>query len=154
VPNQLVNLSLLRAKRIMNLNPEEERIFVDCLRRDVPSPKARALFHLQFAAGSTVVTPENLPEIRGFLKEIYEPRAERALARHPVSFDKITVANRRAIRIRPSDKPEPAKTLLYFYGGGHITGYPEQDLSITAGLADYTAINVIAPEYRLAPVHP
>ena len=138
----------------MNLNPEETRIFAESLRPTSPSPIARALFQLQFAAGTTEVTPEDLPEIRGFLKEVYHPRAERALARHAVNVTHMTIAGRQAIKIKPSAGPEPAKTLLYFYGGGHITGYPEQDLSITAALADYAEINVIAPEYRLAPEHP
>ena len=138
----------------MNLSDDEKQIFAESLRPTSPSPFARALFQLQFAAGSTEVTPEVLPEIRNFLKEIYEPRAVRALARHPVSVQKITIAERPAIQIKPSAGPEPEKTLLYFYGGGHITGYPEQDLSITAALADYAQISVIAPEYRLAPEHP
>ena len=138
----------------MDLNQEERQIFAECLRPSLPSPSVRALFQLQFAAGTTVVTPEDLPEIRNFLREIYDIRGERAISRHPVSVEKIVIAERQAIRIQPSERPKPEKTLLYFYGGGHITGYPEQDLPITAALADYAHIDVVAPEYRLSPEHP
>jgi monoterpene epsilon-lactone hydrolase len=45
-------------------------------------------------------------------------------------------------------------TLLYFFGGGHITGSPDEDLSITARLAHFMGAKVCAPHYRLAPEHP
>ena len=45
-------------------------------------------------------------------------------------------------------------TLLYFFGGGHITGSPDEDLSITARLAHFMGARVCAPHYRLAPEHP
>ena len=45
-------------------------------------------------------------------------------------------------------------TLLYFFGGGHITGSPDEDLSITARLAHFMGVRVCAPHYRLAPEHP
>ena len=98
----------------MNLGRDEKQIFDECLRPATPSPFARTLFQLQFAAGTTVVTPEDLPEIRVFLKEVYEPRAERALASHAVTVSRITIAGRQAIQIKPSARPTPAKTLLYF----------------------------------------
>jgi acetyl esterase/lipase len=44
--------------------------------------------------------------------------------------------------------------ILYFFGGGHITGSPEEDLAITARIAEYSGSRVCAPYYRLAPEHP
>jgi monoterpene epsilon-lactone hydrolase len=44
--------------------------------------------------------------------------------------------------------------ILYFFGGGHITGSPDEDLSITARLAHFSGARVCAPRYRLAPEHP
>jgi monoterpene epsilon-lactone hydrolase len=45
-------------------------------------------------------------------------------------------------------------TILYFFGGGHITGSPDEDLAITARLAHFSGSRVCAPWYRLAPEHP
>lgn len=55
--------------------------------------------------------------------------------------------------ITPAELRSP-HTILYFFGGGHITGSPDEDLSITARLADFSGATVCAPHYRLAPEHP
>jgi acetyl esterase/lipase len=44
--------------------------------------------------------------------------------------------------------------ILYFFGGGYITGSPSEDLAITARLAGFTGCKVCVPAYRLAPEHP
>lgn len=43
--------------------------------------------------------------------------------------------------------------VLYLYGGGFIVGCPEDDLSITARIADEMGRRVCVPRYRLAPEH-
>lgn len=47
-----------------------------------------------------------------------------------------------------------AGVVLYFFGGGYITGSPEEDLAITVRLAQLSGARVCAPRYRLAPEHP
>lgn len=44
--------------------------------------------------------------------------------------------------------------VLYFFGGGHITGSPDEDLAITARLAHFSGCRICVPAYRLAPEHP
>jgi epsilon-lactone hydrolase len=44
--------------------------------------------------------------------------------------------------------------ILYFFGGGHITGSPDEDLAITARLAHFSGCRICVPAYRLAPEHP
>lgn len=47
-----------------------------------------------------------------------------------------------------------ANTVVYFFGGGHISGSPDEDLVITARIAHFTGSRVCAPWYRLAPENP
>ena len=51
-------------------------------------------------------------------------------------------------------RPVGDQVLLYLFGGGHITGSPDEDLAITARLAHFGGVRVCAPYYRLAPEHP
>lgn len=46
------------------------------------------------------------------------------------------------------------RVILYFFGGGHITGSPDEDLVITARIAHFSGCKICAPYYRLAPEHP
>lgn len=46
------------------------------------------------------------------------------------------------------------QVILYFFGGGHITGSPDEDLAITARIAHFTGRKVCVPAYRLAPENP
>ncbi len=47
-----------------------------------------------------------------------------------------------------------SEPILYFFGGGFITGSPDEDLAITARIAHFSGRRVCAPHYRLAPEHP
>lgn len=51
-------------------------------------------------------------------------------------------------------RPAGNHTVLYLFGGGHITGSPDEDLAITARLAHFGGFRLCAPYYRLAPEHP
>lgn len=44
--------------------------------------------------------------------------------------------------------------VLYLFGGGYVQGSPEEDLCITATIADEVGCAIYAPRYRLAPEHP
>lgn len=53
--------------------------------------------------------------------------------------------------------PQSVRTshvVLYFFGGGHITGSPDEDLAITARIAHFAGCKLCAPAYRLAPENP
>jgi acetyl esterase/lipase len=47
-----------------------------------------------------------------------------------------------------------SEVILYFFGGGFLCGSPEDDLSITARLAEWTGRAVCVPRYSLAPECP
>jgi len=81
------------------------------------------------------------------------PRIGRALSAWPVRITEIELAGLSCQVVEPNDG-ECRSTLLYFFGGGYVTGSPENDLSITAPLASLGSMRVIAPRYGLAPEHP
>lgn len=45
------------------------------------------------------------------------------------------------------------EVILYLFGGAFVVGSPEDDISISARLADFLGRRVCAPRYRLAPEH-
>lgn len=83
----------------------------------------------------------------------FTPRAERALDRWAVQVDEVTLADVPCQRLLPKDA-RPFATLLYFFGGGHVSGCPEFDLPITAPLCVEAGLQIIAPQYALAPEDP
>jgi epsilon-lactone hydrolase len=44
--------------------------------------------------------------------------------------------------------------ILYLHGGGYVAGNPVTHLGLTARIAKLTGLQVMAPDYRLAPEHP
>lgn len=83
----------------------------------------------------------------------FRVRAERMLARLPVCHREIVVAGIPCLEVVPIT-PGPAATLLYCYGGGFVCGSAFEDLIISAPLAAFANLRVVAPKYRLAPEHP
>ena len=53
----------------------------------------------------------------------------------------------------PRKAPED-QVIQYGFGGGYVTGSPEEDLAISARLAAFSGRRVCAVRYRLAPEHP
>jgi monoterpene epsilon-lactone hydrolase len=57
--------------------------------------------------------------------------------------------------IHPQDPAaEPGRTVLYFHGGGYLTGKPDQYRGATVPLARAAKATVYVPDYRWAPEHP
>ncbi len=92
-------------------------------------------------------------EARRELAAEFEPRAQRALDQWPVQVDEIMLADVPCQRLLPK-AAAPTSTVIYFFGGGHVSGCPEYDLPITASLCVQARLQVIAPRYALAPEHP
>jgi acetyl esterase/lipase len=55
--------------------------------------------------------------------------------------------------IYPED-PVAGRTVLYFHGGGYLTGLPDQYRGATVPLARAVRATVYVPDYRWAPEHP
>ena len=98
--------------------------------------------------------PERTVEtIRRELAAEFEPRAQRARSRWPVSVRDEEIAGVEYQIVTPTFAPVSGR-LLYFFGGGYVSGCPEYDLPITAALAAQAGVEIIALRYLLAPEYP
>lgn len=64
-----------------------------------------------------------------------------------------TLGTRPAVLVEPAKTVRPG-TILYFHGGGFISGSPETAMSLTANLVTRTGCRAVSVDYRLAPEHP
>jgi epsilon-lactone hydrolase len=63
------------------------------------------------------------------------------------------LAGRPALLVEPEGDAQPG-TILYFHGGGNVSGSPETALPLTANLVARTGFRAFSLDYRLAPEHP
>ncbi|QFG27437.1 alpha/beta hydrolase [Actinomadura sp. WMMB 499] len=74
---------------------------------------------------------------------------------HRVEVTGRTVAGGVPVRIyRPVRVTGPAPVLVYFHGGGFVTGDPENEHGRCLAFAGDGGIAVVSVDYRLAPEHP
>ncbi|MEW2619939.1 alpha/beta hydrolase [Streptomyces sp. NPDC048106] len=66
---------------------------------------------------------------------------------------RTVLGDRPALRVAPESGPR-AGTILYFHGGGWVSGSPEAALSLTGHLVTRTGRTAYSVDYRLAPEHP
>ncbi|MET0589156.1 MAG: alpha/beta hydrolase [Novosphingobium sp.] len=100
------------------------------------------------------------PERPGYLApaDLAERRAQfaKAVAAGAWATDRSPVeaqlAGRRVLRFRPDG--EPKGYLLHFHGGGYRLGGPEWEAPFASALAERCDVEVVCPQYRLAPEHP
>jgi acetyl esterase/lipase len=59
----------------------------------------------------------------------------------------------RVLRVSPPDRA-PHGTIVHLHGGGYRIGCPEMVGPFAAALAARCGVDVVSPEYRLAPEHP
>ena len=105
---------------------------------------------------------ELLPIIHSFgldLPTIPEVRATfaKAAAEVPlpegVSFSHAELAGMDALFVRAAGT-QPARRILYFHGGGYVFGGIDAQKGMACRQALATGLEVVQPEYRLAPEHP
>ncbi len=114
---------------------------------------------LQFIADNPVdktadgPTHETVAQWRDDAAALFVPRAERTLERYSLSSKSVTIADVPCLEVVPEDCDHD-HLVLYFYGGGYVTGSAYEDLIVSASLATFARARIIAPEYRLAPENP
>jgi acetyl esterase/lipase len=81
------------------------------------------------------------------------PNAERAIRQHRLEYHNTVINGVECQHITSRNSDGSGGKLLYLFGGGFIVGCPYSDLPIIGALADYCNVEVIAPQYRLAPEH-
>lgn len=121
------------------------------------SAEARAVYEaapesLDYAA----VDKATIGDIRKTVRAEFEPAAQLVLERTGVRLEETDINGVPVMAVHPkeTERRSVRHAVLYFYGGGHITGSPFEDLPISATLASKLGVTVFAPHYRLAPEHP
>ena len=72
-----------------------------------------------------------------------------------ITVEKINMEGIQAEWLIPfSSSTRSEKVILYFHGGGYVTGSIEDHRMMCGLLANATGTKVLIPEYRLAPEHP
>lgn len=113
----------------------------------------QALYNRLKNAQERSIPATDVHSIRAALHAEFQPRAKRALSNWDVCVSQTDIYGMMCQVITPSSKPS-LHTILYFFGGGYVSGSPDYDLPITAPLSYLTQATIIAPYYPLAPEHP
>jgi epsilon-lactone hydrolase len=73
--------------------------------------------------------------------------------RRRIDVRRVRVGDVEADRYLPADVFQPARTMLYFHGGGYVFGNPGTHRQFVSRLVDASHAGAVAPRYRLAPHH-
>lgn len=125
--------------------------------RSVPPPghiSAAAKDHLTTVDGPDVFDPSTAPEQRAADRAGRQPAIDAALERYCPAVETDTIGGVPVLTVTPQSFRADTHPLLYMFGGGFCVGSPDEELPVTAALADALGCRVIAPYYRLIPEHP
>ena len=94
--------------------------------------------------------------LRQELSEDWRPLTEAFAKSLGCQWRDIQLSGHSVLVVTPRNyKPtDNEKALLYFYGGGFISGSPEEDLGIIGPLVTHLGIRAFALRYPLSPEHP
>ena len=95
----------------------------------------------------------NLNFFRSQTRKFIEPFVNSTLERYGTQILTKQIAGVPCLVVRPTNCATDCR-ILYFFGGGFVSGSAFEDLTIAAPIADFTKAEVVMPEYRLAPEHP
>lgn len=99
------------------------------------------------------LSPKGLAELRAETSQCSAPGCATVQSELGVRVDDGEVGGVAVQWVRPS-LVRGKEVILYFFGGGFVSGSAEDDISITARLADHCGRRVCVPRYRLAPENP
>jgi len=118
------------------------------------SAEAEAWLHANPPADRTAIDEDNAELVRAAVRQGWEPSMAAVRAEFSVRERILEVGGVECLEVTPSSGVTGPGTVLYFFGGGHTVGSPEEDIVISAPLAARAGVRVIAPRYPLAPEHP
>ena len=100
--------------------------------------------------------PDAIAAARQFNVDTWLPEVMKFTNTIGITWQEIEINGEPVLEVTPPnyDESNDDKALLYFYGGGHIAGSPEEDLTITGPLAVQLGIKVLAHRYPLSPENP
>ena len=97
--------------------------------------------------------PECIARMRADLAAEFGPRADRAAQRFEGTQAYETIGGVSCLTLTPAVQTSQT-VLLYFFGGGYVSGAPEYELPIVTKLCTLCGMTVVLPRYPLAPEHP
>lgn len=127
------------------------------MRHPVPtsiSPEARKMLA---EAPAIVARSMDLAALNKRRKDTYDhyaPEGEKLVRELGISASDMTLGGVRTQMVAAKGGSGNGKAMLYLFGGGFVQGSPQEDLCITAMLAQATGRTVYVPYYRLSPEHP
>ena len=96
---------------------------------------------------------ENIQKIRSKLRASAEPLVQKVVKCHAVEISEKNICDVHCLIVSPKRQTSDKK-ILYAYGGGFVSGSAFEDLPISVPLSALSGLEIIIPEYRLAPEHP
>ena len=96
---------------------------------------------------------KNLNAVRARSRAYIEPKVEKTLEHHAITLTSQSIGGVSCLIVRPN-KLRANWKIFYTFGGGFVSGSAYEDLTIAAPVSAITGVEVIIPEYRLAPEHP
>lgn len=99
------------------------------------------------------LSPNGIADLRRETSEFARPGCQAVIEELGTVITEGAVGSVDCLWITPR-AVDHSECVLFFFGGGFVTGCPEDDLSITARLAAVLGRRICCPRYRLAPEHP
>jgi acetyl esterase/lipase len=115
------------------------------------SDEARAWLDANPPSDRILIDHDNAEKVRAAIRWGWGPSMKAARAEFEPNEHEIEVGGVPCLEV---SGPASVGTVLYFFGGGHTVGSPEEDIVITAPLAIDAGARVVAVRYPLAPEHP
>ena len=115
------------------------------------SAEARAWLAANPPMDRVPINLDNAAEVRATIRSGWEPSMAAARAEFAPNEREIEVGGVPCLEVTGDT---PTGTIVYFFGGGHAVGSPEEDIVITAPMAVDGGARVIAVRYPLAPEQP
>ena len=105
---------------------------------------------------SELPTAENIGRLRAQIREGYREAFESARRQYTSSLNSVSLGGVPCLEINPRsiDRERGDVVIFYLFGGGYIVGSPEEDLPISAFIANHLGVRTICPSYGLAPEYP
>ncbi len=120
------------------------------------STQARAFID---KAGPNVYQPVTWHNVEARRRETragYAAQIKSVVERYAPQIEEHVIAGIPTQRIIPGagSQHHADAAVLYFFGGGYITGSPDEDQPITVPLAHHSGVDIFVPHYPLAPEAP
>ncbi|MEM8706933.1 MAG: alpha/beta hydrolase [Actinomycetota bacterium] len=115
------------------------------------SPEARAWLEANPPSDRVQIGLENAAKVRAAIRWGWAPSMKAARDEFAPTETSIEIGGVSCLEVTG---PAVDGTVLYFFGGGHTVGSPEEDIVIAAPLAVDAGARVIAVRYPLAPEDP